>query len=320
MKQYCDSIQRKIQTELARSAMGYLRFGLDLFHKEHKSSLPLIEPAIGNLAIAVELMLKTFVVKNNPLLLFRELPLELKILFTCPDVVPSKGFNWRQYDVDLRSFRYKTLELDELISTFYVFFPDHKRTLKPYFRLLSGCRNASIHFSLPSFQRYELERTAYLALRVFECLDDWKTFAYAGYLLKEKDKQFLSLFREEQVERVRRKIERAKEEAKKITSKHVWVSVDSWDAYTTTCPVCGCDGLLAGNTEVEADIEDDGSMNPYLLFLADTFKCEGCGLSLDDVEELQLAGMDTCYDRPESDMDKWAAAESYFEEYYYGEG
>jgi len=321
MKHYFDSIREKLQTELTRSGMGYLKSGLELFHNERRSSLGRIEPAIGNLAIAVELMLKTFVVKNNPLLLFRELPLELRILFTCPDAIPSKGFNWRRYDIDLRSFNYKTLELAELISLFYVFFPNHKQALKPYFSLLSRCRNASIHSSLPSFQRYELERTAYLALRVFKVLDESQAFRYRGYLLKEEDKQFLSSFEEERTERVRKKIDEAKEKSKALAHGQVGVYIDSWDAYTTSCPICGCDGVLTGGTEVDVDVDEEGSMNPYLVFLAETFKCEECGLSLDDVDELKLAGMDISYDRPQSDMDKWAreeAEEAGFEDFYYG--
>lgn len=318
MKQYFDSVREKLQTQLTRSGMGYLKFGLELFHNERRSSLARIEPAIGNLAIAVELMLKTFVVKNNPLLLFRELPLELRILFTCPDAIPSKGFNWRRYDIDLRSFNYKTLELDELISLFYVFFPNDKQALKPYFSLLSKCRNASVHSSLPSFQRYELERTAYLALRVSKVLDESQTFRYRGYVLKEDDKQFLSSFEEERTERVRKKVQEAKEKSKKLAPGDVWCVVDSWDAYPTSCPICGCEGVLTGYTEINYEESHDEFPHPYLLFLADTFECNECGLILDDVQELELAGMEVCYERPESDMDKWERdSGAYYEDPYY---
>lgn len=307
-KQYRNTIQRKIQEQLSRSAMGYLKSGLELFHSERKSSVMIIEPAIGNLAIAIELMLKAFVAKNDLLLLFKELPLELRILFTCPDIVPLKNFNWRQYDVDLYSFRYKTLQLDELISVFYVFFPDYRQALKPYFKLISSCRNASIHFLLPSFQRYELDRTAYLALLVYKYLDSSNTFGIGRYTLKEEDEQFMASFGEEQVERVRKEIERAKDIAKGIKEKHIGIAVDGWDDYVTKCPVCGCDGILTGFTDIEADVQDDGSPEPYLIFLADSFACEGCSLSLNDVEELKLAGMDICYDRPDKDVNDWFSA------------
>ena len=72
-----------------------------------------------------------------------------------------------------------------------------------------------------------------------------------------------------------------------------------------------------GETQVEADIDEDGTANPYLIFLADTFECDGCGINLDDVEELKLAGMDTAYVRPDSDMDDWIAEMEHpdFDEY-----
>ena len=298
-----------MQNELARSAVGYLKVGLELFHREYESSFALIEPAIGNLAIAVELMLKTLVVKQNPLLLFRDLPLQLKALFACPDAVTQDSFNWRAYDVELRAYGYKTVELQELISTFFLFFPSQKQVLRPHLRFLSRCRNASIHLSLPSFQTYELERTAYVALHVYLILRDYDSalFRLTWYHIDKRNEEFLSKYDAERTERVRKKIEKTRENAKRIEARNVGVFVDGWEVYVTTCPVCGCDGVLSGETSVEVDIDEGENANPYLVFLADTFKCEECGLSLDDAGELELAGMDLSYDRPQNDMEKWVA-------------
>ena len=119
------------------------------------------------MTIAIELMLKAFIFSKNPILVFKDLPLELRVAFTSPESV-GDDFKWRQYDVSLRSFEYKTIEMDELISTYYVFRPDLRQELQPFFKLFTQCRNVSIHASLPSFQKYELERTAYLAMRLFK--------------------------------------------------------------------------------------------------------------------------------------------------------
>ncbi len=318
MKEYVALTQDRIQRELARSAIGYFKVGLEFLHKERKSTHPLIEPAIGNLATAIELMLKAFLAKNNLVLLFNDLPLELTILFTCPDSLLSDSLSWRYLDNLLRASAHKTFELGELIASFYVFCPGKRQALRPYFKLLSRCRNASIHLSLPSFQRYELERTAYLALSVFQILDKEKYSPSFYYRLTKEDKRFLSEYNEERIERVRRKIEVAKENAKK--AKDTWILADSWDTYETTCPICGCGGMLTGETQVEADFDEDGIASPYLIFLADTFQCDGCGISLDDVEELRLAGMHIVCQRSDSDMDKWWAEHEptdYSE--YYGE-
>jgi len=303
MRHYFDSTRKHLHKELTRSAMGYLRNGLELFRKERTSIYPCIEPALGNLGVAIELMLKAFVVKNNPLLLFRDLPLELRAMFTCPDTVP-KSFNWRRYDVDIRSFAFKTVELDELVSAFYVFFPDEKQALHPFFRFLSKCRNVSIHASLPSFQQYELDRTAYLALRVLDILNGCETFGYQAYQLTEKDKEFVSSFEASRAERVRKKIEQAKEKSKALELGKVWMSVEGWEAYVTSCPVCGSEGVLGGYTDLSGEQDEDEQFHPYLYFLADSFECSECGLMLEDIEELRMTGMELCYDRS-SELEEW---------------
>src|SRR3989339_1363431 len=131
MKKYADSITQYLQNELKNSAVSYLKAGLEIFHKTNKAGSWSSQPALGNLGIAVELMLKAFIVKNNPLLLFKGLPIELQVLFTCPDSLP-RDFNWRLFDIDLRSFKYETKELNECISAFYVLLPEHKQELNPY--------------------------------------------------------------------------------------------------------------------------------------------------------------------------------------------
>jgi hypothetical protein len=49
--------------------------------------------------------------------------------------------------MDLRSFAFKTIELDEAISIFYVYVSKDKQILQPYFRFLSRTRNLSVHTS-----------------------------------------------------------------------------------------------------------------------------------------------------------------------------
>jgi len=305
-KQYFGHVKTALQLELARSAMGYLKSGLGLFHKERVRAHSCIEPAIGNLSIAVELMLKTFLVKNNPILAFREPTLELMTLFICPEAIPLKDFNWRYYDFALRSHKNKTIGLSELISSFYLFFPNHKQSLKSYFDFISWCRNASVHFSLPSFQKYELERTAYLALRVFEILDESKAFEALKYSLTKNDKEFLSSFSEERAKRVSEKIGKARMKSSTLAPQGIWFAPDNiWETYITKCPVCGSDGELTGYTDYKVEQYEEEVWDSYLDFVADTFRCYECGLELDDSEELKLAGMDIAYKRPDGDMDEW---------------
>ena len=277
---------------------------MKLFREQHKSSYACIQPAIGNLGISVELILKAFIVDKNPLLLFRELPIELKAFFSSPNEVP-KSFNWRQYDIDLRSFAFKTIELDEAISIFYVYFPKHKQMLQPYFKFLSKIRNLSVHASLPSFQKYDLDKIAYLCLSVLEILKDIGTFKYYIYCLTKKDEEIIKSFDAERIERVRKKIEMAKDKSKKLGKSEYLVSVDDWESFVTDCPVCKSEGVLSGYTEIsEVFVDNNDTTLQTLDFFASSFECSACALFLDDVKELELAGMDVIYDRSD-ELNKW---------------
>lgn len=302
MKNYFDSIRKYFQDELAKSARSYLKIGMELFHSPGRGGIGIQVP-IGNLGIATELMLKTYIAMNNPILLFQGIPNELKIFFSCLGANP-KNFHWRRYDIDLRSFAYKTIELDECISTFYVFFPNQKQFLKPYFRFLSSCRNISLHASIPSFQIYDLERTAYLALNVHKILHDEKTFGYYAYRPSDKDKAFVSAFDAERSDRVRKKIEDAKKKSKELIHETILTSVDGWEFYTTDCPICNSEGVVTGYTDMWVEGPDEANIDYGLNFFADSFECSECGLILEDVEELKLAGMDIEYDRSD-DWDSW---------------
>jgi len=282
--------------------MSYLRIGMELFHSHGQKGIGIQVP-IGNLGIATELMLKTYITINNPLLLFHGLPNELKIFFSCLGM-NLKNFNWRRYDIDLRSFAYKSIELNECISTFYVFFPDQKQFLKPYFRFLSSCRNISLHASIPSFQIYDLERTAYLALNIHKILNNEKTFRYYTFHPSDNDKAFVSDFNSERSERVRKKTEKAKKKSKQLLHKTSLVIVDGWDYFTTDCPICNSEGILTGYTDMWVEGPDENNVDYGLNFYADSFECSECGLLLEDVEELKLVGLDIEYDRSD-DWDSW---------------
>lgn len=314
MQKHVEKMQHDFRRALKHAALGYLKAGLGLFHKERVSYPSSPQVALGNLSIAVELMLKTFIAEKSLLLLFKNVPLELRCLLECPDSIP-KAFNWRQYDIDVRSSAYKTLELDECISCFYIFCPELRQSLQPHLRLLSRCRNLSIHSALPSFQKYELDRTAYLALQLFLKLDEKQAFRYTSYFLTQEDKKFLETFQDERIERVQKAIQMAKEKSRKIEGGRSYILIDSWENYVTSCPICGSDGILDGYTELSGEMDEDGLSNPFLDFFATAFHCDDCGLSLEDVEELELAGMEIHYDRS-SELDKWFSeleSESYGE-------
>jgi len=116
---------------------------------------------------------------------------------------------------------------------------------------------------------------------------------------------------------VHTKIENAKKQSKTLDLVERSVFVDGWYTYVTCCPICNSDGVLVGTTEDCFEYDMDG--NPEgggLAFFADSFECDMCGLKLDDVEELRLAGMETDYDRSD-EHDRWLEEKSAEYDYAY---
>ncbi len=160
-------IQKQYSDALERAALGYLELGLtNFFAEQKKSTYAGNQSTIGNLAIAVELMLKSFIAKKNLLLVFKGLPAEIRVLITNPESIPD-NFNWSSFEVELRSASYSTIELSECIGLYYLFFPEQKQILDSHLKYLSSVRNASVHSVSPFFQKeYEVNRVAYTALRI----------------------------------------------------------------------------------------------------------------------------------------------------------
>jgi hypothetical protein len=303
MEDYVSSINKLYVREVSKAALEYLKVGLSLFHKQQKYYYSQPQIPLGILSISIELMLKTFILSNSFTVLFKDIPLELRLLLTSPSNIPG-SFRWRKYDIDLKSFSYKTLELEEVISCFFILRPDLKQQFKSHLRFLSKYRNASIHLALPSFQKYELDRTAFLALEILKVVKDIELSSFAWHPLSEQDKRFLATFQEERIERVRKIIEKSQIQSRTIEHDQSYISDNDWDTYVISCPICGNDSILNGYTELKYDQDEDGDFSPYLEFYADSFECEECGLSLKDIDELKLAGMDIILDRAD-DTEKW---------------
>lgn len=308
-------IQREITNGLKWASAGYGRTGLALLHqKKGFSRNPQV--TIGNLAIAIELLLKTFIANQSLLLLYKSLPRELRCAIITPKAMP-KSFRKAPFEIDLKASTYKSLELDEAINTFGIFFPDMKKRLASHFRFLSLHRNTCVHAALPDFREYEMERTAFLFLTLVKYLKKRrpKLFKYFNLGDDKLNKEFLTQFDEERLKRVHDKIEAAKEKAKKLKEK-LSLSSDEWGWYPVECPVCGSDGFLEGETNAETEGTAYGEyveVETTLTFSGETFECEQCGLTLEDYDELKIAGIDPDADRSD-EVERWDAEN--YEEYY----
>ncbi len=212
-----DDIQKDLVRGLVSASAGYGKAGL--------ASMDYGNPqvVIGNLAIAIELLLKAFIAKRSLLLLFKNLPIELQCALSSPHSMP-KSFRQMPYEIGLRTSSYKSLELNDAIGMFEVFCPETKKQLGAHLRFLSRHRNTSVHAVLPNCQEYEMQRTAFLFLMLVDHIskNDPELVKYAFLSKKEKHENFLKRFDEERLNRVHTKVEKAKEKAKSDQKGVLW--------------------------------------------------------------------------------------------------
>ncbi len=302
-------IQQEITSNLVLAATGYARAGMGLMLGAAGLGRN-AQAAIGNLAIATELLLKAFIAKQDLTLLFKGLPMELRCALAAPETMP-KSFRILPYEIDLKSSAYKSLELDEAIAMFCFFFPGFKKRYGSHLRFLARHRNTCVHAVHPDCREYEVERTAFLFLALVKHIESEAAdlVLYRNWGDKKKNETFFTRFDEARLNRVHGKVEAAREKAKRLSEK-VSLESEEWDWYPIECPVCGSDGILSGETQAEPDYDEDGIGGFSLSFIGETFECEQCGLELEDYDEMQIAGVDP------DDIDRSAESKQWEEDHY----
>ena len=298
-------IQKEIVEGLSWAAAGYGRAGMGLMFAPRGIGRN-AQAAIGNLAIATELLLKAYIANQNLALLYKDLPLDLRCALLAPDKMPA-GFRIQPYVIDLKGSAYKSLELDEAISVFYIFFPEIKQRLNLYLRDLVRHRNICVHAVHPDCREYEVERAAFLLLTLVKHIGtvEARLVRYRNWGDKKSNEAFLARFNEVRLDNVHKKVEAARKRAKKITDK-TSLSPQEWDWCPLQCPVCGSDGVVYGETQADADFDEDGVQEGVtLVFWAERFECDDCGLTLDDYDEMKVAGMRPGSIDRNDEVDKW---------------
>jgi hypothetical protein len=298
-------LRLEIERNLAATATAYYRIGITEYLNAEARMWESYQAAVGNLAIAIELMLKAFVARNCFRKLYVGLPDELDI-FLSQTETPPPSVSLRPFEDALRSFEQKTIELNQAIAIYEIYFPDKKLELHSYFNFLATTRNVSVHGALPDFQRHDLTRVSYLAISLIKHLEEQRILTEpADLALKTKDIQ--KRFDRERVERVTKKIRAARQIAKRLTGKRnaIFTNPNDFEELVLPCPICSTDIVTAGYTEEKIVSEDDA----FLTYFLNEFRCSECGLEIDDPRDLRLVGLSETHDRSDQ-WDEWSRQNS----------
>src|SRR5262249_19408518 len=105
-------LKAEIETNLGASARAYYRIGITEYLRAEARMWETYQASVGNLAIAIELMLKAFIARNCFRKLYVGLPDELDI-FLLQTEKPPPSISLRPFEDALRSFEQKTIDLNQ---------------------------------------------------------------------------------------------------------------------------------------------------------------------------------------------------------------
>ncbi|KAA8996334.1 hypothetical protein F4V43_18665 [Paenibacillus spiritus] len=304
----------EIQEGIRNGADDYYKAGIDLYrnytkeledgsHKRHN-----VQVIVGNLCISIELMLKAVIAKETFIFIYSGLSDELAMALTYPDKVTTT-YNFVN---ELSTFKKpKSIEFNEAVSRFYKIFPEQKALFDTFLSNISDIRNNSVHAYLPKYNKHQLERIVFTAIKLHRFLNEKKYFEFdidnSGRSRFEY--QFLKDFEQESGNSFEKKIKEAKEKSKKTMLSNIEIAVSNtdWNRFVTPCPICQSKAILTGETDIlqEEVIDDDmqgnyrNSMIERLEFTPISFECVSCELKLNGLMELQFASLEKPLDRSE---------------------
>lgn len=308
------SVIEDIQNGLSKTADEYYKSGINLYKiyesslgndNTHKAGFQVIT---GNLAISIELILKSIIAKETFVFLYKGLSDDAAMGLTYPEKVKTYNFI-----SELLSFKEsKTIEFKEAVSRFFKLFPEQKKEFSSYLENLPDIRNNSVHAYVPAYNhRHFMDKVIFISMKL-------KEFRNQRYEqdphLDQFEKDFIENYEQEKMDNYQEKIKKAQQKTKNIhINDNDIVSDTEWDKYQITCPVCKSNAVLLGECnqidDIDQVLEPDGQMyllfNEKLIFTPMGFECYACDLKLHDIKELELAGLEQDIDRSEY-VDLWS--------------
>src|SRR5262249_25000359 len=235
--------------------------------------------------IGVELMSKSFLAGENPLLIFDRVQPEIAWAVHRPGFglndVPSERIHTL-----MEAGGSRTIGLAGCIELLQARYPECVAELGEWGRRLAGWRAVCVHFVLPDVETRATQRVAFAALALAAFLSERRKERLLRFTPSEADKKFLADFDEDKARDLDARVAAAKKKVKDMTGR-VIIGLFADDGKDLTCEVCGNDGVAFGERSVEDGYE--------MLFLSE-FTCDECGLRLYDADKMQQCGFSTVHE------------------------
>lgn len=273
--------QNELQQSLSNQSILYMKIALQKGYG-YKVRDIYGQTIIGNCAIALELMIKAWIASVDLQLLYNCFPREFNYI-----VVTANEDKFKPYRMEILDGKYKAIELNECISLFKSHFSEQVRPISSHLKEISRIRNICIHSFLAEFNVYQVDRVIYLTLIVYKIFEEAGLFEYLKYNLTNDDTNFINTFNESRIKRVEDKLKKAKLNSKNVNLNHKEINENN-EGCEVQCPICKSNAIATGEKKYH---KDEG----LIEFFADSFKCYGCGLQLDDLREMELAGVEDYY-------------------------
>jgi hypothetical protein len=274
-----------LATNFHVAGRGFLRAGMDHMHKNRWGKGAWVQPAVANMTVGIELLCKSFLSGENPLLIFNRVEPEVAW------AVHQRGFGFDQVPYErihtlIEAGGTRTIGLSECIKLLQARFPAQVQSLGEWGRRLAGWRAVCVHFVLPDVGTLAVRRVAFAALSLAALLSDQSNDVLRKFSLTDDDKRFLDEFDRDKAEDLDKRLRAAKKKVKDMQGR-VMIGLLADDGTELTCEVCGNDGIAFGERSVVEGYE--------MLFLSE-FTCDECGLKLFDASEMQECGFETVHE------------------------
>lgn len=305
-------VQTRYAAQLSSAARAYFIQGLDSFDwSSEGGDAGHAQAAIGNLAVAVELLAKAFLARQALPLVMAGPTAALTALCACPSSLPE-DFAATAHLVTSLYDGGKTKQFREAIAAVYIFLPAIRGDLDFALRRFAEHRNAALHTALPGVDRFQMLQVAWTAIKFFEAIGE---ASGAGSLnvdyLPDRAKSVVKDFEIARMKMLSEAVELARRRAENLAEATLVVVQDPRVEAEAPCPVCGNQALLKGDIEGDFDEDMDEDMRVRIvpvvgIFHARSLECPSCGLRLDGVAELEELGVESRFDITAELAEWWA--------------